>query len=99
MMNWFRSPKSYPYVVVTTASILMLVILYSGKPVSITFPLLLFMSAKLSVIFGAVEIGLSCIGRYQGNEEIYRSISRAISAFGMAMCFMLLIGAYEAAKV
>lgn len=99
MMNWFRSPKSYPYVVVATASILMLVILNSGKPVSITFPLLLFMSAKLSVIFGAVEIGLSCIGRYQGSEELYRSISRAISAFGMAMCFMLLIGAYEAAKV
>ncbi|MCG8611822.1 MAG: hypothetical protein MI864_14940 [Pseudomonadales bacterium] len=97
-MNWFRSPKSYPYVVVATASILMLVILNSGKPVSITFPLLLFMSAKLSVIFGAMEIGLSCIGRYQRSEDLYRSISRAISAFGMAMCFMLLIGAYEAAK-
>lgn len=99
MMSWFRSPKSYPYIVVATASILMLVILNSGERVSITFPLLLFMSAKLSVIFGSVEIGLSCIGRYENKEDVYRSISRAISAFGMAVSFMLLIGAYEAAKV
>lgn len=98
MMNWFRSPKSYPYIVVATASILMMAILTSGEPVSITFPLLLFMSAKLSVIFGAVEIGLSSIGRYESKEDVYRAISRAISAFGMAMCFMLLIGAYEVAK-
>ncbi|QFT57125.1 hypothetical protein [Microbulbifer sp. THAF38] len=98
MMDWFRSPKSFPYIVVATATFLMLVILKSGEHVSITFPLLLFMSAKLSVIFGSVEIGLSCIGRYENKEDIYRAISRAISAFGMAMSFMLLIGAYEAAK-
>lgn len=98
MMSWFRSPKSYPYIVVATASILMLVILNSGECVSITFPLLLFMSAKFSVIFGSVEIGLSSIGRHENMEDIYRSISRAISAFGMAMSFMLLIGAYEVAK-
>lgn len=98
-MNWFRSPKSYPYIVVATASVLMMIIITSGERISNTFPLLLFMSSMLSVIFGAAEIGLSCIGRYEEKEEVYRAISRAISAFGMAMCFMLLIGAYEAAKV
>ena len=96
-MNWFKSPKFYPYAVTLTASILMMLVIATGQTIVITFPVLLLISAKLCVVFGAIEIGLSYIGRYE-NEEAYRAISRAISAFGMAMCFMLLMAAYEAAK-
>jgi hypothetical protein len=97
-MKFFRSPKSYPYIVVAVASLIMMSLLVSGERVSVDFPLILFISAKVSVIFGAVEIGLSMIGRYDSSEQVYKSISRAINAFGMAVCFMLLIGAFEAAR-
>ena len=97
-MNWLKTPKSYPYLIVVIASILMLVIIHSGKPTSVTFPLLLFMSAKLCIVFCAVEIALCYTGRYDDKEDIYRSISRAITSFSMAMSFILLVGAYELAK-
>lgn len=97
-MSGFRSPKSYPYLLVAMASIVMFTILYSGEPGSMTFPLLLFLSAKLSLIFGSAEVFLALAGKYKTKDELYRAISRAISAFGMTMCFMLLVGAYEAAK-
>jgi len=97
-LKWLKSPKSYPYVVIAIASLIMISMLSSGERVSVSFPLILFISAKLSVIFGAFEIGLSMIGRYDSSEQVYKSISRAINAFGMAVCFMLLIGAFEAAR-
>jgi len=98
LMKCCRSPKSYPYIVVAVASLIMMSLLGSGERVSVDFPLILFISAKVSVTFGAVEIGLSMIGRYDSSEKVYKSISRAINAFGMAVCFMLLIGAFEAAR-
>ena len=49
------------------------------------------------MLFGAVEIGLSCLGKYETKEKTYKSVSRAISAFGMAVCFIVLIGAFDAA--
>jgi hypothetical protein len=97
-MKWLRSPKSYPYIVVVVASMIMFLLLSSGERVSVTFPLILFISAKLSVTFCAIEIGLSVIGRYDSSDQVYMSFSRAINAFGMAVCFMLLIGAFEAAR-
>ena len=76
----------------------MFAVIWSGDPISMTFPLLLFISAKLSILFGVVEIGLSVGGMYKDKDRVYRSISRAITAFGMAVSFMLLLGAFEAAR-
>jgi hypothetical protein len=70
----------------------------SGEDHTRTFPVLLFISAKLSLVFGVVELGLSYLGMYKEKDEVYRSISRAISAFGMAMCFALLIAAFESSR-
>ena len=98
MMNWFRSPKSYPYIIVLLASIIMLTVIYTGKFSYQTFPLAIFLAAKLSVLFGAVEIGLAYIGQYKEKEETYKALSRAITAFGMAMCFALLLVSFEAAR-
>ncbi|UZE97283.1 hypothetical protein [Alkalimarinus alittae] len=97
-MRWFKSPKYYPYIIVALASILMLVIINTGKFSYQTFPLALFLAAKLSILFGAVEVGLSYIGQYKEKEETYRAISRAISSFGMAICFVVLLVSFEAAK-
>lgn len=76
----------------------MLIIILSGQLGFPYFPLILFISAKLSLLFGAAELGLSYIGKYEEKEAVHDSIMRAISAFGMAACFILLVGAYEAAK-
>lgn len=76
----------------------MFIIIHTGQLSTRTFPLMLFIGAKLSIIFGAIEIGLAYLGRYQDKDEIYQAISRAITSFGMAMCFILLVGAFEAAK-
>ena len=97
-MKFLRSPKSYPYVAVAITSLVMFVIVSSGKPDTPVFPLFLFLSAKLSVIFACIEIGLSYIGRYEGKEEVFKALSRAITALGMAMCFIVLVGAYHAAR-
>lgn len=96
-MRWIKSPKSYPYIIVASASIIMFLILLAGDFSSRTFPVLLFISAKLSIVFAAVELCLSYLGKYEGKEEVYKSVSRAITAFGMAMCFALLIAAFESA--
>ena len=97
-MKWLRSPRSYPVLVVTTASIAVFAIIHSGDPISMTFPLLIFISAKLSVLFACVEIGLSVAGLYKDKDLVYQSISRAITALGMAFCFLLLLGAFETAN-
>ena len=97
-MKWLRSPRSYPVLVVTTASIAVFAIIHSGDPISMTFPLLIFISAKLSVLFACVEIGLSVAGLYKEKDSVYQSISRAITALGMAFCFLLLLGAFETAN-
>lgn len=97
-MKFLRSPKAIPYVAVTVASIIMGVMILSGEQHTRTFPVLLFLSAKLSVVFGVIELGLSYLGVYKEKEDIYRSISRAISAFGMAMCFVLLVAAFESSR-
>jgi hypothetical protein len=97
-MKWLRSPRLYPVLVVTTASIAVFAIIHSGDPISMTFPLLIFISAKLSVLFACVEIGLSVAGLYKEKELVYQSISRAITALGMAFCFLLLLGAFETAN-
>jgi hypothetical protein len=97
-MKWLRSPRSYPVLVVATASIAVFAIIHSGDPISMTFPLLIFISAKLSVLFACVEIGLSVAGLYKEKDLVYQSISRAITALGMAFCFLLLLGAFETAN-
>ena len=97
-MKPFRSPKSIPYIIVIIASIVMGLMILSGEQHTRTFPVLLFISAKLSLVFAVVEIGLSYLGMYKEKEDVYRSISRAISAFGMSMCFVLLIAAFEASR-
>jgi hypothetical protein len=97
-MKPFRSPKSIPYIIVIAASIIMGVMILSGEQHTRTYPILLFISAKLSLVFGVVELGLSYLGMYKEKEDTYRSISRAISAFGMAMCFVLLIAAFESSR-
>lgn len=76
----------------------MLTVFHSGEFTTPTFPLFLFLSEKLGVIFGTIEIGLSYIGRYENKAEVYKALSRAITAFGMALCFIVLVGAYHAAK-
>ena len=98
MIRWLRSPRSYPVLVVALASIAMFAVIRSDDPISLTVPILLFISAKLSVLFGLVEIALSVSGLYKYKDRVYSSISRAITAFGMAISFMLLLGAYEAAR-
>jgi hypothetical protein len=45
-----------------------------------------------------VEIGLSVAGLYKDKDLVYQSISRAITALGMAFCFLLLLGAFETAN-
>lgn len=65
LSRWLRSPRSYPILVVVTASIAMFVIIQMGDPVSMTFPLLLFISAKMGILFACVEIGLSLTGLYK----------------------------------
>ena len=97
-MKPFRTPKSIPYIIVIAASIIMGLMILSGDEHTRTFPVLLFISAKLSLVFGVVELGLSYLGMYKEKDEIYRSISRAISAFGVAMCFGLLIAAFESSR-
>lgn len=97
-MDWFKKPKAFPYLAVIAASIIMFTMLTTSDSASQSFPLILFISAKLSLIFGVIEIGLSCSGKYSGSEEVYNSINRAISAFGMSMCFILLVAAYETAQ-
>jgi hypothetical protein len=97
-MKWLKIPKLYPYFIVLIASAIMFVIILSGQPTDRTFPTLLFIAAKLSLIFGVVELGLAYLGRYETKPEVYQAISRAITTFGMAMCFMLLIAAFEAAN-
>ena len=97
LSRWLRSPRSYPILVVVTASIAMFVIIQMGDPVSMTVPLLLFISAKMGSLFACVEIGLSVTGLYKEKERVYRSISRAITALGMSISFMLLLGAFERA--
>ena len=97
-MACLKSPKNYPVFVVVIAAISMFIVIESGNAIDKTFPLLLFLTAKLCLLFGAVEIGLSAIGKYKDQQEIFNSISRAITAFGMAACFVLLITAYEASK-
>jgi hypothetical protein len=36
-------------------------------------------------------------GLYKEKERVYRSMSRAITALGMSISFMLLLGAFEQA--
>jgi hypothetical protein len=97
-MKWLRSPRSYPVLVVLTASIAVFALVHSGDPISMTFPLLIFISAKMSVLFACVEIGLSVAGLYKEKELVFQSVSRAITALGMALCFLLLLGAFETAS-
>lgn len=97
-MQWFRNPKSYPYIIVAVAAIVMLVILNSGKPLTMDFPIILFLFSKLFVLFGALELGICYLGKYDKKEEVYNAISRAITCFGMAACFVVIIMAYETAK-
>ena len=56
------------------------------------------MSAKLCLVFGFVELGLNFLKLYKEKDDVYKSISRTITTFGMAMCFVLLIATFEAAK-
>ena len=74
------------------------VMILSDEEPTRTFPVLLFMSAKLGVVFAMIELGMSYLGVYKEKEDVYKSISRAISAFGMAMCFVLLIAAFESSQ-
>lgn len=97
-MKFFKSPKSYPYMIVVVASIVMFTVIAFSQTVDRTFPLLLFMSAKLCLIFGCVELGLNFLKLYKEKEDVYKSISRSITSFGMAMCFMLLIATFEVAN-
>lgn len=97
-MKLLKSPKVIPYLIVLIASIIMGVMILSDEEPTRTFPVLLFMSAKLGVVFAMIELGMSYLGVYKEKEDVYKSISRAISAFGMAMCFVLLIAAFESSQ-
>lgn len=97
-MKYLRFPKSIPYLLVLVASVIMGGLIFFGDHDTRAFPVLLFISAKLSLVFAFVELGLSYLGVYKEKEDVYRSISRAISAFGMAMCFVLLVAAFESSR-
>lgn len=97
-MNWLRNPRTYPIIIVAAAAIVMLVILNSGKPATMDFPIILFLVTKLTMLFGALELGSCYLGKYNNNEEVYKAISRAITCFGMTACFVVIIMAYETAK-
>lgn len=97
MINW-KPPKLFPFLLVLVAAVTMLVIMKLKASNLVTFPLLLFMSAQLCLVFGLLEIAFTSLGKYQSKQDTYNALSRAISAFGMTICFMLLIGAYEAAR-
>src|SRR5690554_2346057 len=98
MIRWLRSSRSYPVLVVALASIAMFAVIRSSDPIGLTVPVFLFNSAKLIVLFGLVEIAHSVSGMYKYKDRVYSSNSRAITAFGMAISFMLLLGAYEVAR-
>jgi len=95
---WSKYLKYFPFVVVLIASVIMFWLIQSGEPSTRTFPSILFIFAKLSTLFAAVELCLAYVGSYREQKEVYQSLSRAITSFGMAMCFILLIGAFEASK-
>jgi len=76
----------------------MFTIIYSGKLGAPTFPLFLFLAAKLCVLYAVAEICMTLMGRYETKDESYSAISRAISSIGMAVCFILLVGAFDVAK-
>lgn len=97
IQRWLRSPRSYPIIVVFAAALVMFIIIHSGERTSMTFPLLLFISAKIGILFAVSEVALSLAGFYKEKDLVYRSISRAITAVGMSICFMLLLGAFESA--
>jgi len=97
-MKRFGNPKSYPYIIVATAAIVMLVILTPGKQATMDFPIILFLTSQLCVLYGALELGICYLGKYEKKEDIYKAISRAITCFGMAACFIVIIMAYETAK-
>jgi hypothetical protein len=93
-----RSPKFYPHLIVSIAAISMFSLLSSHTSPSMTLPILLFWGSMFSLIFGVSELCFSLMGWYKTKDDVYRSISRAITAFGVVMCFLLLISAYESAK-
>lgn len=98
-MEKFKNPKFFPYLVVGIAGAICLVIIQFGHFDNRVFSSLLFVSAMLSLIYGVIEVGLCFIGMYDSTESVHQSISRAISGFGMTVCFMLMVAAYEASKV
>lgn len=97
-MKWLRSPKAYPIYLVSSAAIVMFTIIHSGEPSSRAFPLMLFLSTLLCILYAGGEVAVVLIGWQKEKEEIYRSISRAITAIGVGLCFALLIAAFEASK-
>lgn len=61
-----------------------------------TFPLSLFLMAKYSFVFAVLEIGLSLGGYYGADQKkVYAAMSRAITALGMMVSFVILISYYE----
>lgn len=58
----------------------------------------MLISAEICVLFGAVELGLTYTGKYEFNMTISNALNRAVSAFGHALIFMLLIGVHEIFK-
>jgi hypothetical protein len=93
-----RDPKTFPFVVVIGASLGMGFLILHGDPAFPTFPLLVFIFSKLSLLFGAIELGLSFTGQYESKEAVYSSIMRAITAFGLSGCLIILVSAYEVAN-
>lgn len=97
-MKWLRSPKAYPVYLVCSAAFVMFTIIHSGEPSSRTFPFMLFVATLLCILYACGEVAITLIGWQKEKEEIYQSVSRAITAIGVGICFMLLIAAYEASK-
>lgn len=86
-------PKSYPFVMVFFAAIVMAIEL-SKEDVAMDLSAILFLLTQLWVALGSLELGLCYLGWYSNKDEIFNAISRAIVYYGMTACFVILILAY-----
>ena len=98
MLFRLLTPRLYSYNVVFVALLFTLIFFKINETVPLTFNLLMLISAEVSVLFGAVELGLADTGKYESNMTIFNALNRSVSAFGLAFIFMLLIGAHEILK-
>ena len=98
MFDCYRSPKLYSFSVVMAALIFTFIVMKVTQAVPLTFNMLLLIAAELSVVFGAVEMGMAYSGKYENKDSVFMAMSRAVSAFGLAMFCMLLIAAHEIIK-